>query len=93
VSKKLAKFLRSLYPEAYELALLRILAGCSIFFDRDNKPLYNEELIFVCLLLAHSYVAKQNLELRLTDREKRIWDKRFYAEIPIAQKRPSKPVK
>ena len=86
MSKKFCKFLRALYPEAYELALLRILAGCSIFFDRDNNPLYNEDLIVVCLLLAHFYVAKHHLKLRLTQLEKRIWDKRFDTEIPIPRR-------
>jgi hypothetical protein len=93
VSKKFCKFLRALYPEAYELALLRILAGQSIFFDRTNHPLYGEDLILVCLLLAHLYVAKLKLKLELTDREQRIWNKRFQAEILSRQKRSSKPVK
>src|ERR1700746_975512 len=93
MSKKFCKFLRALYPEAYELALLRILAGCSIFFDHDNNPLYSEDLIVVCLLLAHFYVAKHHLKVRLTDREKRIWDKRFQVEILSPQKRPVRPVK
>jgi len=68
-----------MFTQAHELALKRLLAGKDIFHDRKNKPLFNEELIFAALLIAHAMVAKLGLRLRLTDREERIWRKRFIA--------------
>jgi hypothetical protein len=77
--KKLRELLGEMFSQAYELAVKRLLAGKDIFHDRENKPLFSEELIFAALLIAHAMVAKLGLQLRLTDREKRIWRKRFIA--------------
>jgi hypothetical protein len=79
--KKLRELLGEMFPEAYDLALKRIMAGQTIFFDHDNEPLFSEELIFGALLVAHAMVAKFKLQLRMTAREKRIWCKRF--AIPL----------
>ena len=87
MSKKFTKFLRALYPEAYELAVQRVLAGQTIFFDRLNRKLFSDDLILVTLIIAHFYVAKHKLKLRLTQEEKRIWNQRFDSEIPISQQR------
>jgi hypothetical protein len=77
--KKLRESFGEMFTEAHNLALKRLLAGKDIFHDRKNKPLFSEELIFAALLIAHAMVAKLGLRLRLTDREERIWHKRFIA--------------
>jgi hypothetical protein len=82
--KKLRESLGELFPEAQDLALKRIMAGQTIFFDRKNEPLFREELIFAALLIAHAMVAKLSLQLRMIDREKRIWRKRFV--VPVQKK-------
>jgi hypothetical protein len=79
--KKFRDVLGEMFPEAHDLALKRIMAGKDIFHDREHKPLYSEELIFAALLIAHGMVAKFGLQLRLSEREKRIWRKRFV--IPL----------
>ena len=79
--KKLRESLGELFPEAQDLALKRIMAGKDIFHDREHKPLYSEEFIFAALFIAHGMVAKFGLQLRLSEREKRIWRKRFV--IPL----------
>ena len=75
--KKLRESLGEMFSQAHELGVKRLLAGKDIFHDSENKPLFSEELIFAALLIAHAIVAKFGLQLRLTDREKRIWRKRF----------------
>jgi hypothetical protein len=79
--KKLRESLGEIFPEAQDLALKRIMAGQTIFFDRKNELLFSEELIFAALFISHAMVAKLGLQLRMTAREKRIWSKRFV--IPL----------
>jgi hypothetical protein len=79
--KKLRESLGELFPEAQDLALKRIMAGQTIFFDHNNELLFSEGLIFAALFIGHAMVAKLGLQLRMTAREKRIWRKRFV--IPL----------
>jgi hypothetical protein len=82
--KKLRELLGEMFPEAYDLALKRIMAGQTIFFDHDNQPLFSEEIIFGALLIAHAMVAKFKLQLRMVARENRIWRRRFL--VPLQKK-------
>jgi hypothetical protein len=78
-SKFLTKF-REQFPEAEHLGFERFIAGHAghtIFFSRTNRRLFPENLIFAALYLANRWARKAGVRLKLTDREKRIWDRHF----------------
>jgi hypothetical protein len=69
--------LRKECPHAEQLAVQRLVGNASVFFDRSHSPKLSEQEIFASLYLASVMAGQVNRKLRLSVREKRIWQKHF----------------
>jgi hypothetical protein len=69
--------LRKECPQVDELAFQRLVGNSAVFFDRNHNPKLSEREIFAGLYVASLMATKVNRKLRLSEREKRIWQKHF----------------
>jgi hypothetical protein len=72
------EILEARFPQAPDLAVERIFAGRTIFFDtKHNRPLYPKDVIKAALYLAQYYVHQAGLRLVMTEAEKNFLQKTF----------------